>query len=137
MTPMNATKNIVMKPLPQFSSARCKRCGICSHFCAVQAIATRDGMPYLTDPDVCTSCGVCQDMCPDWAIDLEPTPVEAKERPEKDGEAAEDGQMLTDDVDAHDVAEPADDEPTSEASPSGEIEVTAAKPAGNGSGAAS
>ena len=41
MTPMNATTNITIKKLPQFSAARCKRCGICSHFCAVNAIATR------------------------------------------------------------------------------------------------
>lgn len=88
MTSMNATTNITIKKLPQFSAARCKRCGICSHFCAVNAIATRDGgMPYLAAPETCTSCGLCRDMCPDWAVSLEPTEVESVEEAET---AAED-----------------------------------------------
>ncbi len=27
-------------------------------------------MPYLADSEACTSCGLCSDMCPDWAVYL-------------------------------------------------------------------
>ena len=65
------TKDKTTKQLPVFSRARCKRCGICSHFCPVEALAVEpDGMPYLADADACTSCALCSDMCPDWAIYL-------------------------------------------------------------------
>jgi len=58
---------------PVFDPARCKRCGICAHFCPFDAIALRkDGTPYLAKPEACTSCRLCQDMCPDWAIRLVP-----------------------------------------------------------------
>ena len=77
MTAMNTTKNTIMKQLPQFSASRCKRCGICTHFCPVNAIDTCDGMPFLADSVACTSCGLCRDMCPDWAVALEATAVEA------------------------------------------------------------
>ena len=79
---MNTTTDTITKQLPQFSSTRCKRCGICGHFCPVQVIGTCDGsMPYLVDPVACTSCGLCQDMCPDWAVSLEPTAMETGEIP--------------------------------------------------------
>jgi 2-oxoglutarate ferredoxin oxidoreductase subunit delta len=56
---------------PVFDPARCKRCGICTHFCPFGAIAQEeDGTPYLAKPELCTSCRLCQDMCPDWAIRL-------------------------------------------------------------------
>jgi 2-oxoglutarate ferredoxin oxidoreductase subunit delta len=56
---------------PVFDAARCKRCGICAHFCPFGAIAqNEDGMPYLAKPELCTSCRLCQDMCPDWAVRL-------------------------------------------------------------------
>jgi 2-oxoglutarate ferredoxin oxidoreductase subunit delta len=65
------TKNKTNKQVPVFSSTRCKRCGICSHFCPTEAIGVDgDGMPYLADSGVCTSCGLCSDMCPDWAVFL-------------------------------------------------------------------
>lgn len=65
------TKHITKKQLPVFSLARCKRCGICSHFCPVGAIGVSDdGTPFLAKPEVCTSCGLCSDMCPDWAVSL-------------------------------------------------------------------
>jgi len=70
---MKTTEDKTLKRLPQFSPARCKLCGICIHFCPVNAIESCDGTPRLADPAACTSCGLCQDMCPDWAVSLEPT----------------------------------------------------------------
>ena len=61
-----------MKLLPEFNKERCKKCGICVHFCANQALGFEDdGLPYLADPKACTSCRLCSDMCPDWAIQLQ------------------------------------------------------------------
>lgn len=85
---METTKKTIMKEVPQFSSSRCKRCGICSHFCPVRVIDTCDGgTPYLADAVACTSCGLCRDMCPDWAVALETAAVEVPE--EKEAETAE------------------------------------------------
>ena len=65
------TKDKTKKQVPVFSQTRCKRCGICSHFCPAEAIGVEeDGMPYLADSEACTSCGLCSDMCPDWAVYL-------------------------------------------------------------------
>lgn len=62
-----------LKTLPTFSLERCKRCGICSHFCPGEAItAEADGTPHLTDPDACTSCRLCERLCPDFAIEMIP-----------------------------------------------------------------
>jgi 2-oxoglutarate ferredoxin oxidoreductase subunit delta len=65
------TKDLTKKKLPVFMLVRCKRCGICSHFCPQNAIEEqKDGTPFLADAEGCTSCGLCEDMCPDWAICL-------------------------------------------------------------------
>lgn len=76
---MTATKTTTDKKLPVFDLDRCKRCGICSHFCPTEAISTTaDGTPYLARPEACTSCRLCEDMCPDWAVCLSrPEPGEA------------------------------------------------------------
>lgn len=65
------TKSATKKKLPVFTLARCKRCGICSHFCPKKCIGVHeDATPYLADPDACTSCRMCEYMCPDWAVYL-------------------------------------------------------------------
>ncbi len=65
------TKDLTKKKLPEFTLARCKQCGICSHFCPTEAIGVHaDGNPFLAWPEACTSCGLCEDMCPDWAVCL-------------------------------------------------------------------
>ena len=54
-----------------WNRARCKRCGICSHFCPTGAIeVNKDGAPYLAHPEACTSCHLCERMCPDFVISL-------------------------------------------------------------------
>jgi MinD superfamily P-loop ATPase len=65
------TEDMNKKLLPVFSLKRCKRCGICRHFCPTAAIEVQDGgAPVLAKPEACTSCGLCSDMCPDWAVCL-------------------------------------------------------------------
>lgn len=110
-----------MKQLPQFSSSRCKRCGICVHFCALQALDARDGLPYLADPSSCTSCGLCRDMCPDWAVYLEPTPVEVVE---ESAEVTEQTAEVTEDK----------RETRAEQAPQTEESAQLVTPSGNGSG---
>jgi 2-oxoglutarate ferredoxin oxidoreductase subunit delta len=69
---MARVKDIAEKDLPVFTLKRCKRCGICSHFCPVDAIdVTPDGVPYLAKPEACNSCRLCEELCPDWAIGME------------------------------------------------------------------
>jgi 2-oxoglutarate ferredoxin oxidoreductase subunit delta len=71
---------------PKFSSERCKRCGICRHFCPFGALdADADGRPYLAHPEKCTGCRLCEEMCPDWAIHVK----------EAGGSAASDGKLAT------------------------------------------
>jgi 2-oxoglutarate ferredoxin oxidoreductase subunit delta len=70
---------------PVFDPARCKRCGICAHFCPFGAIAVKeDGAPYLAKPELCTGCRLCQDMCPDWAIRLTAAGLGDAEKEPKD-----------------------------------------------------
>jgi 2-oxoglutarate ferredoxin oxidoreductase subunit delta len=51
--------------------AWCKRCGNCVEFCPTHAM-TRDewGYPRLEDPEKCTSCHLCEKLCPDFAISI-------------------------------------------------------------------
>ena len=66
-----ATKEMTVKKTPEFDLKRCKRCGICKHFCPQEAIDVReDGTPFLANAEACTSCNLCEEMCPDWAICL-------------------------------------------------------------------
>lgn len=59
------------KTVPEFSLDRCKRCGICSHFCPAEAIAAdKEGRPRLADAEACTSCRLCEQLCPDFAIEM-------------------------------------------------------------------
>ena len=81
-TKSSSSKERAGEKKPVFDPARCKRCGICTHFCPFDAIALKeDGTPYLAKPEACTSCRLCQDMCPDWAIRLAATnPGDAEEQ---------------------------------------------------------
>jgi 2-oxoglutarate ferredoxin oxidoreductase subunit delta len=65
------TKDLTKKKMPLFLLERCKRCGICSHFCPTEAISVdQDGTPVLAHAEACNSCGLCEGMCPDWAVYL-------------------------------------------------------------------
>jgi MinD superfamily P-loop ATPase len=89
---MPATKQRAAEEKPVFDASRCKRCGICAHFCPFGAIAVReDGAPYLARPEACTSCRLCQDMCPDWAIRL--ASAGAGEAEENGSASSEDGEQ--------------------------------------------
>lgn len=55
--------------------ALCKGCGLCIHFCPVEALVESEGFnlhgyhyPEMIDPDACVNCGYCQLLCPDFSI---------------------------------------------------------------------
>ncbi len=49
----------------------CKSCSICVAFCPTDAL-TADGVgaPHFSHPEKCTGCGLCEMMCPDFAIEV-------------------------------------------------------------------
>ncbi|SFR00314.1 4Fe-4S dicluster domain-containing protein [Desulfoscipio geothermicus] len=54
-----------------FNVARCKKCGVCSHFCPGQAIAfDNNGYPCAKAPEKCTRCYTCFHRCPDFAVEV-------------------------------------------------------------------
>ncbi len=62
----------------QFNTERCKRCGICSHFCPRRVIATGDdGYPYARRPEKCTRCFLCFHRCPDFAVEVKDVDTDA------------------------------------------------------------
>lgn len=49
----------------------CKSCSICVAFCPTNALMADDmGAPQFTHPEKCTGCGLCEMMCPDFAIEV-------------------------------------------------------------------
>ncbi|MBM3301763.1 MAG: 4Fe-4S binding protein, partial [Deltaproteobacteria bacterium] len=49
--------------------AWCKRCGNCVAFCPTHALETDEwGYPHLAEAESCTSCQLCEKLCPDFAI---------------------------------------------------------------------
>ena len=49
----------------------CKSCSICVAFCPTDALTADEvGTPSFTYPGKCTGCGLCEMMCPDFAIEV-------------------------------------------------------------------
>ena len=49
----------------------CKSCSICVAFCPTDALTADEvGTPDFTYPEKCTGCGLCEMMCPDFAIEV-------------------------------------------------------------------
>ena len=65
---MTKTKNFEIV----VDKARCKKCGICIHFCPKDVLAKdKDGYPEVVNKDACIQCMLCELRCPDFAIRLE------------------------------------------------------------------
>ncbi len=65
-------------PDPRVSIYRawCKKCGNCVAFCPVKALGQDEwGYPHLYGPEKCTSCHLCEKLCPDFAITVGEPPV--------------------------------------------------------------
>ncbi len=58
--------------------AMCFGCGYCQKFCARGCIAIRGDkftpqgylLPDFANPDNCNACGICEQMCPHFAIEV-------------------------------------------------------------------
>jgi MinD superfamily P-loop ATPase len=76
--------HLILRPAPAepvpFSSGfeasidpeKCSRCGTCVDMCRFQAIIDNDGQCPAVDPIRCEGCGVCVHFCPQQAIDFMP-----------------------------------------------------------------
>lgn len=57
--------------LPRVNLARCSRCGTCVLVCSGGALTMGAEGPRLERADVCGGCALCEEICPDGAIDCE------------------------------------------------------------------
>lgn len=59
-------KNIVINP------KRCKRCGLCVTICPKRVYSQNEADEVIIDHlDQCIVCMMCQNVCPDFAIEVE------------------------------------------------------------------
>jgi ferredoxin len=56
--------------LPRIDLDLCSGCGDCIAGCPTAALGWQDGKAALLQPDLCTYCTVCEDICPVSAIEL-------------------------------------------------------------------
>lgn len=47
----------------------CSSCGLCYDSCPDEAIEEEDGV-YVIDAELCTDCGDCEEDCPEEAISV-------------------------------------------------------------------
>ena len=57
-------------PTPIIYAYRCTGCGTCVEQCPVGVLTQREGKATLAEPDACTYCTLCEDVCPTDAIAL-------------------------------------------------------------------
>jgi len=49
----------------------CKSCGICVDACSRGVLEMNGEFPEVILAEKCNACGMCEVMCPDFAIDIE------------------------------------------------------------------
>jgi len=62
-----AHERVVTIPIPVVDEALCDGCGLCSQFCAFNAIVSFGTVPVIA-PEMCHGCGGCMRVCPQKAI---------------------------------------------------------------------
>jgi len=48
----------------------CKGCGLCVEYCNRGVLEMKDALPRVIRAERCTSCLQCEDICPDFAIEI-------------------------------------------------------------------
>jgi len=61
----------------------CKGCGLCVDYCNRGVLEMKDALPRVVQAERCTSCLQCEDICPDFAIEIR----EAGAAPQDGGDA--------------------------------------------------
>ncbi len=56
---------------PRIRSLVCTRCGACVASCPVGALELGEDGPVLTLPALCGGCALCEEFCPEEAIECE------------------------------------------------------------------
>lgn len=56
--------------MPRINRAVCTGCGDCIAACLADALGQIEGKADLVDPEACTYCTACEDICPVRAIEL-------------------------------------------------------------------
>jgi MinD superfamily P-loop ATPase len=67
LNPKIERTDTVYVPVPKIDDAKCTYCRKCSEICRFRAIAVV-GETILTFPELCHSCGGCEQVCPENAI---------------------------------------------------------------------
>ena len=56
----------------------CKGCALCVHYCSKEVLELSTqrnskgyAIPHAKDAEKCSQCGICERMCPDFAITVE------------------------------------------------------------------
>jgi len=63
----NIRQKVVTRPIPVIDKNRCDGCGLCSRFCAFNALFACGEAPFL-NAAMCHGCGGCMRICPQKAI---------------------------------------------------------------------
>ena len=65
------------KWVPSVLRERCLGCGICGEVCPHRCLEVVDGVGVLARPEACSSDAVCVSACPQQALQMDWSPVEA------------------------------------------------------------
>ena len=57
-----------MKKHLELKSEWCKGCNICVAFCPKEVLKLANGKVMISNPAACICCGLCESLCPDFAI---------------------------------------------------------------------
>ncbi len=68
------------KPIIEVHHKWCKGCAFCVEFCPRHVLEMEGVYPVVVNIDACTACGLCEVLCPDFAIEvIEPEEQAAKQ----------------------------------------------------------
>lgn len=80
------TNNKQIKSPVRIFEVWCKGCNICVTYCPKDVLAmSHHGKAYVANPERCIQCGLCELLCPDFAITVTPR----TKKPAADGKETE------------------------------------------------
>lgn len=86
-TPLDVDKLKVPRGKVQILKERCKGCSFCVEFCPQEVLSVSEEFnakgyhpPQVDDGRVCVSCGLCEMLCPEFAIYVLEEEVEVRDQ---------------------------------------------------------